>query len=64
MELLNLLREKEAEAIGLKFRELEIFTVTEVYKSSLAVLEQRAKAELGTELTEEEKRMLRRIGIT
>jgi len=64
MELLNLLREKEAEAIGLRLRELEIFTVTEVYKSSLAVLEQRAKAELGTELTEEEKRMLRRIGIT
>ena len=64
MELLNLLREKEAEAIGLRLRELEIFTVTEVYKSSLAVLERRAKAELGTELTEEEKRMLRRIGIT
>ena len=38
MELLNLLREKEAEAIGLRLRELEMFTVAEVYRSSLAIL--------------------------
>ena len=59
------LAEKGATAIEAKLREMQISSTTELARyDSLEQLNEKAKQELGTELTDEERELLKRLGFT